>query len=138
VIVRYLFFFLNTSKSYLFTYEYSFLFYSIALTKRTTQIWFQNARARMKKKPCATTSSPPIYAALTNNNLNLVDSLHLSSGQYEKLDVIGFYMIHFIFLEQQIDPKMNHLQWSPSQTSPASSLIYDGENSNDEYSTGYI
>ena len=48
----------------------------------------------------------------------------------------------FIFLEQQIDLKtnqhMNHLQWSPSQTSPASSLIYDGENSNDEYSTGYI
>lgn len=47
-------------------------------------------------------------------------------------------------LEQHlIDPKannpaMNHLQWSSSQTSPASSLIYDGENSNDEYSTGYI
>ncbi|CAF2491971.1 unnamed protein product [Rotaria sp. Silwood2] len=97
-----------------------------ALTKRTTQIWFQNARARMKKKPCATTSSPPTYATLTNNNnnnLNLVDTLHLST-------------------EQQIDPKsnqhMNHLQWSSSQTSPASSLIYDGENSNDEYSTGYI
>jgi len=52
------------------------------------------------------------------------------------------FIIHFIFLEQQIDPKtnqhMNHLQWSSSQTSPASSLIYDGENSNDEYSTGYI
>ncbi|CAF4418448.1 unnamed protein product, partial [Adineta steineri] len=78
---------------------------------------------RMKKKPCATTSSPPTYAALTNNNLNLVDALHLST-------------------EQQMDTKMNqhmnHLQWSPSQTSPASSLIYDGENSNEEYSTGYI
>ncbi|CAF1206795.1 unnamed protein product [Rotaria magnacalcarata] len=94
------------------------------LTKRTTQIWFQNARARMKKKPCATTSSPPTYATLTNNtNLNLADTLHLST-------------------EQQIDSKTNqhtnHLQWSSSQTSPASSLIYDGENSNDEYSTGYI
>jgi len=56
--------------------------------------------------------------------------------------MIILLFIFFIFLEQQIDLKtnqhMNHLQWSPSQTSPASSLIYDGENSNDEYSTGYI
>jgi len=56
-------------------------FYSIALTKRTTQIWFQNARARMKKKPCATSSSPPTYSKLMNNNLNLVDTLHLSTGE---------------------------------------------------------
>ncbi|CAF1240031.1 unnamed protein product [Adineta ricciae] len=91
------------------------------LTKRTTQIWFQNARARIKKKPCATTSSPPTYNALTNNNLNIVDTLHLSA-------------------EQHLDSKVNqqHLQWSPSHTSPGSSLIYDGENSNEEYSTGYI
>jgi len=56
--------------------------------------------------------------------------------------MIVLFLIIFLFLEQQIDPKMNqhmnHLQWSSSQTSPASSLIYDGENSNDEYSTGYI
>ena len=58
------------------------IFCSIALTKRTTQIWFQNARARIKKKPCATTSSPPTYATLTNNNLNLIDTLQLSTGKY--------------------------------------------------------
>jgi len=124
----------------------------LALTKRTTQIWFQNARARIKKKPCATTSSPPIYAKLMNNNnnnnnnntnLNLVNTLHLSTGE-NKINFISIFLLLFIFVfsEQQIDPKtnqhMNHLQWSSSQTSPASSLIYDGENSNDEYSTGYI
>jgi hypothetical protein len=62
-------------------YECYCFFYSIALTKRTTQIWFQNARARMKKKPCATSSSPPTYSKLMNNNLNLVDTLHLSTGE---------------------------------------------------------
>lgn len=64
---------------------YSFFLF-VALTKRTTQIWFQNARARIKKKPCATTSSPPSYAKLMNNNnhnnLNLVDNLHLSTGKH--------------------------------------------------------
>ena len=54
---------------------------SLALSKRTAQIWFQNARARMKKKPCATTSSPPTYAGLMKNSLNLVDPLHLSTGK---------------------------------------------------------
>ena len=55
-------------------------FKSLALRKRTTQIWFQNTRARMKKKPRATTSSPPTYAVQTKDNLNLVDTLHLSMG----------------------------------------------------------
>lgn len=63
-----------------------FFSYSIALTKRTTQIWFQNARARIKKKPCATTSSPPTYTALANNNLNIVDTLHLSAGNENRFD----------------------------------------------------
>ena len=116
----------------------------LALSKRTAQIWFQNARARMKKKPCATSSSPPTYATLMKNSLNLVDSLHLSAGKQSN----GFLMAHFVSFFRQdkhLDAKSNqhlhpnaHMQWSSAQTSPASSMIYDGENSNDEYSTGYM
>ena len=59
-----------------------------------------------------------------------------------RLNVILFCFTDFTFAEQQTDQKtdhqLNHLQWSSSQPSPASSLIYDDENSNDEYSTGYV
>lgn len=119
---------------------------ALALSKRTAQIWFQNARARMKKKPCATTSSPPTYAGLMKTNLNLIDPLQITNGKLICFFFFFFFFFHSLsFVEKQHDVKTlahlnphHRIQWSPGQTSPSSSLIYDAENSNDDYSTGYI
>ena len=126
-------------------FSFASLRLALALSKRTAQIWFQNARARMKKKPCATTSSPPTYAGLIKTNLNLIDPLQINNGKSICSFFSSFLFHSLSFVEKQHDVKTfahlnphHRIQWSPGQTSPSSSLIYDAENSNDDYSTGYI